>query len=224
MRASTGELAPMVPKGHARHPLCSAGPVLGAPPPVCSTIRLWRTHAPRRPRRFRASSPCVPRLPFPASSRHGALVAPPASWCLLGLSPPCTRAKQVPPASLVPPSWSLTTSTVCSARPLQVCCTLLPTLGFVAFPLASPPGDPKVSRGSAFGPRDATDPSKGFPRQELCRVTAVGAPLPFPLLLASHPRVFCCVAERRLRGFAPLTNPSRPSPWPGMVRSFLPWA
>lgn len=34
----------------------------------------------------------------------------------------------------VPPSWSLTTSMVFSARKLQVCCTLQPVMGSPAFP------------------------------------------------------------------------------------------
>jgi hypothetical protein len=38
------------------------------------------------------------------------------------------------PTARVPSSWSLTTSTVSSARRLQVCCALLPAMRFVAFP------------------------------------------------------------------------------------------
>jgi hypothetical protein len=40
----------------------------------------------------------------------------------------------VPPDTLVPPSWCLTTSTVCSDRTARVCCAPLPILGFAAFP------------------------------------------------------------------------------------------
>jgi len=54
-----------------------------------------------------------------------------------------------PPVSAhVPPSWFRTTSTASSARRLQVCCTLLPVLGFAAFrhaffrPSRGRPGDP----------------------------------------------------------------------------------
>jgi hypothetical protein len=77
-------------------------------------------------------------------------------------SPPCPRARQVPPASLVPPSWSLTTSTVFSARPLQVCCTLLPTLGFAAFPPASSPST-RRSRSTLRSVLATLRPFKGFP-------------------------------------------------------------
>jgi hypothetical protein len=39
----------------------------------------------------------------------------------------------------VPPSWFHTTSTVCSARKLRVCCTPQPTMGFAAFPGSGSP-------------------------------------------------------------------------------------
>jgi hypothetical protein len=40
----------------------------------------------------------------------------------------------VPPVVLVPPSWFLTTSAAFSAQGLQVCCALLPAVGFDALP------------------------------------------------------------------------------------------
>jgi hypothetical protein len=63
--------------------------------------------------------------------------------------PLCARPLQDAPKSLprfagttrrlpVPPSWSLTTSTVSSARSLRVCCAPLPALRFAAFPGVDP--------------------------------------------------------------------------------------
>jgi hypothetical protein len=56
-----------------------------------------------------------------------------------------------PPVSAhVPPAWFRTTSTAFSARQLQVCCTLLPVLGFATFPDAlfrtsrGRPGEPTL--------------------------------------------------------------------------------
>jgi hypothetical protein len=63
--------------------------------------------------------------------------------------------------------------------------------------------DPKASRGCALGPRDATDPSKGFPRQEPCRVTATASPLPFPLMPALHRMVPRCARTSTSRPCSP---------------------
>jgi hypothetical protein len=68
-----------------------------------------------------------------------------------------------PSPDIVPSTWFLTTSTVCSALELRVCCTPLSTLRFIAFPVAS--------FHSARRPRGDTDafpatqliPFEGFP-------------------------------------------------------------
>jgi hypothetical protein len=88
----------------------------------------------------------------PATSRRtgtGLLL----SWsCPLVASPPCSVCAStpewrpetplfgpvVPRTDLVPPSWFLTTSTAFSAQGLRVCCTPLPALGFIAFPVTCP--------------------------------------------------------------------------------------
>jgi len=60
----------------------------------------------------------------------------------------------VPPDARVPSSRFLTASTACSVRRLQVCCTLLPIMGFTVFhaPFACGSGDPQCADGA---PHDA---------------------------------------------------------------------
>jgi hypothetical protein len=93
-----------------------------------------------------AGSRCPGRI-APTSSRGIRLVIPSVDL------PSCVHSRssfrtpfglEQPARSLVPSSWFCTTSTACSARSLQACCILLPTLGFVAFRrsclLTLPPG------------------------------------------------------------------------------------
>jgi hypothetical protein len=51
----------------------------------------------------------------------------------------------VPTVNRVPPSWFLTTSAVCSALGLRVCCTPLPAMEFDAFLASGIPAHPKVA-------------------------------------------------------------------------------
>jgi hypothetical protein len=57
----------------------------------------------------------------------------------------------LPGVDLVPSSWFLTTPTACSSATVQVCCALLPTMGFTAF-------QPAANRCS----RDAVPPSRAL--------------------------------------------------------------
>jgi len=53
---------------------------------------------------------------------------------------PSERGRRLPRA---PSSWFLTTSTVCSSSTVQVCFTLLPILGFAAFPFVTKRSSPQ---------------------------------------------------------------------------------
>jgi len=64
----------------------------------------------------------------------------------------------------VPPSWSLTTSTVFSAQGLRACCIPLTTLGFDAFPAGLPGASPGGRPGEAFAfPAPRIVPFEEFP-------------------------------------------------------------
>ena len=89
------------------------------------------------------------------------------------------------PTRHVPPLWSLTTSTACSAATLQVYCNLLPVMGFDAFS-----GSCDVQANLSVitpSPRTAiSDPSKNTTRRQPHRVTAAVASLAF-LLVCTTP-------------------------------------
>jgi hypothetical protein len=80
--------------------------------------------------------------------------------------------------SPVPPSWFRTTSTVCSAFGSQVCCTLLPILGFTAFQAATPTVETVMP---CCHPRTATTPRRTSPlRRGLSRHRAPWPPCRSP--------------------------------------------
>jgi len=85
---------------------------------------------------------------------------------------------------------------------VQVCCALLPAMGFERFRLR-PPSTPCFHDvgSSARSSRSPSHPSEPFPRQQPLRVTAS----PFPLAVRSHFRFRWCSA--RPQGFAPLPSP-----------------
>jgi hypothetical protein len=100
--------------------------------------------------------------------------------------PPPFGAPAPPAAHHVPPSWILTTSTVCSALGVRECCIPV-RKGFAAFPGASPLAvcfmDPKVlapaSRAAHHrSPQRGSYPSKHSPRRQPYRITAAVALLP----------------------------------------------
>jgi hypothetical protein len=82
----------------------------------------------------------------------------------------------VPPASRVPPSWFLTTSTVCSAQWVAGLLHPAASQGFAAFQV-SPPSAPPESDGGGRGPspRRGSHPTKISPRQQPYRITAAVA-------------------------------------------------
>jgi len=85
---------------------------------------------------------------------------------------------------------------------LQVCCTLLPAMGFERF-CSRPPSTPCLheSGSSARSSRSPSYPTKRSPHQQPLRVTASL----FPLAVRSRLRFRWCSA--RPQGFAPLTSP-----------------
>jgi hypothetical protein len=104
--------------------------------------------------------------------------------CVHSRKPRLPSARSCQGPDPVPSSWSLTTSTVCSAQGLRVCCTPLTTLGFDAFLAGTPrrrPGWVALERPSP-SPRRESYPSKSSPHQQPYRITAALALL--PLLLA----------------------------------------
>jgi hypothetical protein len=104
----------------------------------------------------------------------------------------------------VPPSWFRTTSAVSSASRLRVCCTPLPALGFGAFRVTGVEVPKNPGHRLPF-PRRGPYPSKGSPRQQPCRITAVVASLPLPLPAP------CWTAKADVGGADALVR-SRPAP------------
>lgn len=82
-----------------------------------------------------------------------------------------TSATRQPDASLVPPAWFCTTSTVYSSSRLQACCILLPDLGFTAFRGFRRPKT-RESRGGRCSLPAARGPYEVSPRRLPYRVTA----------------------------------------------------
>jgi len=125
----------------------------------------------RRTRSFRTAPPVPPLLALPARCPFAVLLLRP----LPVIAPPKRRAHLrigvSTPRHPVPSSWSLTTSTDCSAAGPRVCCTPLTALGFVAFDrpgsehqpergrAASPPGTGTHAR----FPATRSTPFEGFP-------------------------------------------------------------
>ena len=105
-----------------------------------------------------------------------------------------------PTRHLVPPPWFLSTMTVCSARQLQAYCSLVPTLGFTAFPPSPNPRPGRPPRASASrsdpipwsyreaSPQRGSYPSTNSPRQQPYRITAAVAFLRLPLVPPRVPR------------------------------------
>jgi hypothetical protein len=89
---------------------------------------------------------------------------------------PCF-GEALPRASLGPPSWVLTTLTVCSTGGSWACCIPLPTLGFTGFP----PSARRARRGSEAFPPVHHPPELSPPPAAVPRVAA----WPCPLAVAS---------------------------------------
>jgi hypothetical protein len=74
------------------------------------------------------------------------------------VSPTAPRRKPLRPSgatqTTVPPPWFLSTVTGCSARQPQACCSLVPAMGFTAFPPFANPDTGRIQR---------LAPSKGIP-------------------------------------------------------------
>jgi hypothetical protein len=98
----------------------------------------------------------------------------------------------------VPSLPFLPASTVYSARPLQVCCTLHPIMGFGPFQAPSR-APPRGSTSDLNPPRDrASHPSELSPRLQPYRVTAALAFSPFGRFTSEVPRS---------QGFSPSPSP-----------------
>ena len=83
--------------------------------------------------------------------------------CVHSRKPRLPSGRRYQPSTHVPPSWSLTTSTVYSARRLQVCCTLLPAMEFDAFPVSAS-RSPEGGSGRTFTfPAPRVIPFEEFP-------------------------------------------------------------
>ena len=82
----------------------------------------------------------------------------------------------VPPASRVPPSWFLTTPTVCSAQWVAGLLHPAASQGFAAFRVSPPSASPESDGGGRGpSPRRGSHPSKSSPRQQPYRITAAVA-------------------------------------------------
>jgi hypothetical protein len=84
----------------------------------------------------------------------------------------------------VPPPWFLSTVTAYSAHQPQAYCSLIPAMGFTAFP---PPVNPALDESSAWSHREASPqrgsyPSTNSPRQQPYRIAAAFALLRLPLV------------------------------------------
>jgi hypothetical protein len=110
---------------------------------------------------------------------------------------------------LVPPSWFRTTSTAFSATGSQVCCTLLPTMGFATFPAAD-----THDRGRT---RRRRSPRRHHPSKN---VSAPPWAPPSPGALAPLP--FFLLRGRRLRGCFRWTSAVASSPVADRRRPVLP--
>ena len=96
------------------------------------------------------------------------------------------------PCRLVPSSWFLTTSTVCTAQRLRVCCAPLTVMRFV--PFHTPPTTTEVTVDTAIPATLQACPAKGFPRpRPPHHVTAVPRPTTNPLLSWSLPTLTCSI-------------------------------
>ena len=142
----------------------------------------------------------------------------------------------LPRANLVPPSWSLTTSTVCSTQGLRVCCTPLPAMGFDAFPgpaSSSPEGvldDLPVPRAAGHTLRrvplisSRTASLRPLPSCLCCTLSLPGPARPKPSVAPSlQPRLpdRCqCAAAGRSR--CQRVRRRRPKPLPTRVRPVEP--
>jgi hypothetical protein len=117
-----------------------------------------------------------------SSSSHGISRLSPLHWSTIRASTPGSSeelpsGRRYHPTTPVPSSWSLTTSTASSARRLQVCCTPLPVIRFASFPQTPYPAFTRRfdwPLGPGFS-RRGSYPSKGSPRQQPFRITAVVA-------------------------------------------------
>lgn len=90
-----------------------------------------------------------------------------------------TSATRQPDASLVPPTWSRTTSTACSSSRLRACCIPLPDMGFTAFRGSRRPKTRRSSGGRCSLPA-ARSPYEVSPRRLPYCVTAALALLWLP--------------------------------------------
>jgi len=105
----------------------------------------------------------------------------------------------VPAASLVPPSWFHTTSTVCSAQRVAGLLRPAASRGFAAFRASRLQRRPRATRGGrGQSPRRGSHPSKSFPRQQPYRITAAVAflPLPFAARLRRVAEAALCTRPR----------------------------
>ena len=100
-------------------------------PIVCPTLQIFAsTSKPTEPNRAPRHSVSLGIRPGSPLHRH--------SRCVHSQHPKMPSAQRCNTPGPVPPSWILTTSTVCSATELQVCCALQPVMGFVAFRVRAP--------------------------------------------------------------------------------------
>lgn len=90
-----------------------------------------------------------------------------------------------------PPTWSLTTPAVSSARPLWACCIPLPTMRFGTFPTSIlPPANSDESSGWTLSSSPyRLHPSKNSPHLQPYRVTAASPFLGFALTPSARPRI-----------------------------------
>jgi hypothetical protein len=158
----------------------SGSPPMRRPPPPSLPSRVFLFRPGRR-----SDLPLLGFVVVAASLRSHPVPPPPTSPS--GVHSPrlaAGSASRVPPSPLVPPSWSLTTSTVCSSGGLAG--LLHPAAGpgvrRVSVAVASVRRDPGIPRrGAGRLPRDARSyPSKNVPRSQPHRVSAAVASLTFP--------------------------------------------
>jgi len=120
---------------------CRAG-LRGIPPPVvAATRRCWHVNR-SSPSSRPESRPPLARLVRPGTAEAALLpsiheVFPSSDMHPVRQLPDSEESFGVPMPldAHVPPAWFFTTSAGCSDPALQVCCTLLPDMGFAAFPV-----------------------------------------------------------------------------------------
>jgi hypothetical protein len=157
---------------------------------VCATLLTLTPTLPSRP------DPCGP------TCRPDCL-----SWVCPKIAPPSSRTREsdaraprlrgslrgrAASSSRVPSAWFLTTSTVCSSPIVQVCCALLPILGFTVFhPVAKRAPHGVASALRSFPSVDSGGSERhlsvaAYPRARVTEAPIAGRP-PSPRSLPPHP-------------------------------------